>query len=63
MLHWNLLVRSTVRPKKIDFTSKLTLHAGFNTVYCADAGCPTGNGEKLISSQAEPGQAIYSAVA
>ena len=32
-------------------------------VQTACAGCPTGNGEKLSSSQAEPGQAITSDVA
>ena len=39
------------------------LPSGSYTVLCWGAGCPTGNGEELICSQAQPVQANNSAVA
>ena len=50
---------------KIDPTTKNTLHpwSGPDKQAASAPGCRTGNGEKLISSQAEAGQAIKSAVA
>ena len=42
---------------------KISFIGDHRDVPCSCAECPTGNGDKLSSTQAEPGQAIKSAVA
>ena len=67
--------RRIKEPKLAEFSSSAVslsprINAGFRTLGTArkelmrgQMGCRTGNGEKLRSSQAKPGQAIKSAVA